>query len=230
MRRAIDAGGELMERAGGTTFALQYLLDGEDRPAAIAAGEPTAGHRMLLKQCATSSSVMLTGQADVLIANAHPRDHDLWQAFKCIANTRAAARPGGVIVALARCEAGLGEMPVPRWPLSARWTRRIVRSLAPAGVASLLTRLVPHLAGDAAFFVRLALHTLHRNPLLLVSPALHEAGARFPGLEVFGRAEDAFAAARRLLGAGPQRVVVFPAGGTTYPIFPLRPARRGAPA
>ena len=218
MRRAIDAAGQMLDAAGGTTFSVQYLLDEQDRPHAIAAGDVLPVHRMLRKRCSVDCGLVVGGQADVVIANAHPRDFDLWQCLKSIPNTMWAARPSGVILCLARCEAGLYGMKVPPWPISPTWTRRLVRLIGPEAVSSLLARVSPTMAGDAAFFVRLAAHTLARNPIVMVSPSLHAAGASFPGLRIVGSVADGVAAARRRLGEGVQRVVVFPAGGVTYPI------------
>jgi len=218
MRAAIDAGGQLVDAAGGRSFSVQFLLDAADRPASIAAGEVLPVHRMLQKQCSVSCGVMTSGRADVLIANAYPRDFDLWQCFKCIPNTLWAVRPNGVVVCLARCEAGLYGMKVPPWPLSPTWTRRLFRLLGPQTISALLPRLVPSLAGDAAFFVRLGAQTLCRNPIIMVSPALHAAGASFPGLRVVPTVSEAVRVADRLLPSGSRRVAVFPAGGVTFPI------------
>jgi hypothetical protein len=182
---------------------------------------------MLAKQCAVSCGVVTGPAADVLITNAHPRDFDLWQCFKCIPNTMWAARPNGVIICLARCEAGLYGMKVPAWPLGPGWTRRLFRLLGPETISSLLTRLVPSLAGDAAFFVRLAVQTLCRNPVLMVSPALHAAGLRFPGLPVLASMDEAVDATEAMLQGGSRRVVVFPSGGTTFPVAGAAP---GEPA
>jgi hypothetical protein len=100
--------------------------------------------------------------------------------------------------------------------------------LGPGPLSNLVMRLIPRLGGEAAFFVRLATHALHRNPILMVSPALHAAGVRFPGMDVFGTMEQAVAAAEAILGRGPQRVIVFPSGGTTYPApAALAPAAPG---
>ena len=218
MRVAIDAGGQLADEAGGKTFAVQYLLDESDRPASIAAGEVLPTHRMLAKQCAVSCGVVTPAPADVVITNAHPRDFDLWQCFKCIPNTMWAARPNGVIICLARCEAGLYGMKIPPWPLSPAWTRRLLRLVGPEALSSLLTRLSPGLGGDAGFFVRLGAQTLCRNPILMVSPALYASGGSFPGLKVLASLEQAVERADRILPDGPRRVIVFPAGGITFPI------------
>jgi len=218
MRRMIDAAGALLDRRHGETFAVQYLLDGKDMPVFIAAGEVLPTHRMMAKQCSVACGVVVDQRADVLITNAHPRDFDLWQSFKSIANTRWAVRRNGVIICLARCPAGVGGMDIPSWPVSPAWTRRIVRWMTPAGISSLATRLVPRLAGDAAFFVRMATQTIARNPIFMVSPNLYDAGMKFPGVPIFPGVDDAIAAAGQYLGPGPQRVVVFPAGGTTFPV------------
>ncbi len=227
MRAAIDAAGGMVDSAGGRTFAIQYLLDERDRPTSIAVGEVIPAHQMLLKQCSVACGIVTAGTADVLITNAHPRDFDLWQCFKCIPNTLWAARPNGVILCLARCEAGLYGMRVPPWPLSPAWTRRLLRLLGPETLTGLLTRLMPSLAGDAAFFVRLAAQTLCRNPILMVSPALHASGGSFPGLAVLASVADAVAAADRLLPERSRRVVVFPAGGVTFPIPAPHPTAKG---
>ncbi len=226
MRTAIDAGGKLLDEYNGVTFAVHYMLDDHDRPVHIGAGDPISTQRMLAKQCSIACGIITPPPlADVLITNAYPRDFDLWQSFKAVANTRWAARPGGVIICLSRCEAGLNGMDPPKWPVSAAWTRRIVRWLGPEALCSLLMRMVPSLAGDAGFFVRMGLQTIHRNPIFLVAKSLHETGANFPGLELFATPEDAFAAADKLLGEGPQRVTVFPAGGTTFPVPTTGPIR-----
>ena len=231
MRAAIDAAGRRLEAAGGKTFAVQYILDNQDLPAFIATGEVTPAQRMLAKQCSVACGVVTSAPADVLIVNAHPRDRDLWQSFKCIGNTRWAVRPNGVIICLARCPAGMEGMNVPRWPLSPAWTRRIIRLLGPDALHSMVTRLLPRLAGDAGFFIRLATRTLHRNPIYLVCPALCESARQFPGLGLFAAPEDAFAAADHLLKGEAQRVTVFPNGGITFPIpgsGARRPAGKGA--
>ncbi|MHC4562999.1 MAG: lactate racemase domain-containing protein [Planctomycetota bacterium] len=220
MRRAIDAGGQLLDRTHGTTFAVQYLLDDNNRPSFIGTGEVGPAQQMLAKQCSVASGVLIEKPADVLIVNAYPRDADLWQSFKGLANTRWALRPGGVLICLTRCEAAMQGMQVPRWPINPAWMRRLMQWLGAETISSLVLRLVPRLAGDAAFFVRMACQTLHRNPLIMVSPILHATGGKFPGLELFPDTSGAVELTEELLGPGAKRVIVFPTGGTTFPIPP----------
>ena len=168
MRAVIDAGGKLVDEFSGASFAIQFLLDAGDAPSIIAAGEVTAAQQMLAKKCSVACGVLTESPADVLITNAHPRDLDLWQGFKCIANTLWAARPNGIVICTARCEGGLHGVKPITWPLNPVWTRRIVRALGPEAISSLLMRLVPRLGSDAAFFVRMALQTIRRNTIFMV--------------------------------------------------------------
>ena len=229
MRTVIDAAGQIVDRQG-KSFAVQYVLDDGDRPTFIAAGEMIAAQQMLAKRCAVACGVLLERTADVVVVNAYPRDCDLWQSFKGIANTRWAAREGGVILCFARCDQGMHGMDVPHWPLLGwRTARGLVRLLGSETLAGLITRLAPNLAGDAAFFVRLALQAIRRNVIFMISPALAATGRTFPGLRIFADPAEAIAQARKILGDSPQRVVVFPMGGTTYPVLPGSAAEPSPP-
>jgi len=94
----------------------------------------------------------------------------------------------------------------------------MVRRLGSDLISGLLCRIMPRLAGDAGFFIRLAAQTIHRNHILMVSPGLCRSGVKFPGMHILEDMDQAIAAAEAILGRGPQRVVVFPAGGVTYPV------------
>jgi len=219
MRRMIDAAGDLVDRAGGRTFAVQYILGVDDLPAAMASGDLRLGQQMLAKQCAAAMGIVVDAPADIVITNAWPRDYDMWQAFKCIANTAAAVRPNGVICALAHCPAGLNMGRI-RWPLSPHWTRRLIRMIGVQGIVSMLRRLRPGTHGEAHFFIQLAIQTIYRNPVLLHAPELTRRGESFPGLPLYDTPEALFDAADARLGAkGSRRVIVFTAGGTSYPVL-----------
>ena len=217
MRAVIDRVGRLIDARHGETFSVQYLLDGDDLPVCPTAGEPLAVHRQLARTCGEVCGFDQQAQADILITNAHPRDHDLWQCFKCIPNTCWAARPGGVVICLARCPSGLNEMKSMPWPLSATATRRLVRAMGAGTISSIMDPLVRRLAGDSQWFLLLATQILARNPLLMVSPKLAADGVRFPGIGLYATVDQALAEAGRLLGGGPQRVAVCPAGGASFP-------------
>jgi len=219
MRGMIDAAAPLVDAAGGRTFAVQYLLDSRDMPYSMVAGDIGQGQQMLAKQCAAASGIVMESQADVVIANAHPRDYDLWQCFKCIPNTHWAARKGGAIIVLARCPAG-ANMGRIRWPLSPKWTRRLVRAAGVKGIVSSVRRLMPGVNPEAHFFVQIAAETIYRNPILMYAPEILRRGQTFPGLPLYDDLAAVFRAADEALGEGSRRVAIFPSGGVTYPVLP----------
>ena len=220
MREVIDAAGVLIDQSSGKSFAVQYLLDEHGQPASITAGEPIATQRMLARQCSVACGIVIGQPADVLITNAHPRDFDLSQSVKCIANTRAAVRPGGVILALVSAQVGLREASIPAWPVGPGWTRRLVRMLGPQAVCSLARRLAPALALDAQPYLHLAVQMLYRNPIVLFAPFLQQSGILLPGVHVLATLEQAIAAVDSLLPGRPElRTIAFPAGGGTFPIL-----------
>lgn len=218
MRQMIDQVGELVDAYHGRTFAVQYVLDASDSPSAMVAGDLRLGQQMLAKQCAAAAGVVVDAPADIVITNAWPRDYDLWQAFKCIPNTAPAVRANGVIIALARCPAGLNmdEMKV---GLSPKWIRRIIRWIGVKRIVSLMRRFAPGVNPEAHFFIKLAAETIHRNPILMYAPEIVRRGQKFPGLPMYDDLAAAFAVADRLLGPGGRRVVVFTAGGVSYPVL-----------
>ena len=105
------------------------------------------------------------------------------------------------------------------WPLSPAWTRRLVRLLGPGAICSILGPVVRRLAGDSQWVLQLATQLLARNPILMVSPQLLADGVRFPGIGLYATVEEALAQADRLLGPGPRRVALCPAGGGSFPRY-----------
>jgi len=225
MRRLIDAAGATVDAAGGASFGVQYVLDMDDRLTSIAAGDVAACQRMLAKSCAGGYGMLIDAPADVVIADAHPRDFDLWQSFKTLANTVWAARPGGVVLCATRCAGGVN-MPTLSLPIRPSWVRRAVRLLGAEALSSMMIRLAPSLSADGAFFARLALQILRRNMVGMISPTLARSARKMVGLPLWAEAGEAFAAAEAALPPGPKRVIVFPAGGVSYPIVRRRPLAR----
>jgi lactate racemase len=222
MRSAIDAAGVLLDQRQGRSFAAQYLLDAAGLPTSIVTGEVIPTQRMLAKQCAVACGVVTGAPADVLITNAHPRDFDLCQSLKCIANTRWAVRPGGVIFCLTDTRIALRDMRLPTWPIGPVWTRRALRLVGAEAVCSLARRLAPGLAEDADPYFRWAASVLHRNPIVMYAPFLADAKLNLPGIRLEEDIDQAISRVEELLPAGRIRVNAFPSGGSTFPILPER--------
>ncbi|MDD4889586.1 MAG: lactate racemase domain-containing protein [Phycisphaerae bacterium] len=214
MRQEIDRLGEFLD---GVTFAVQLMLDERHQPIAVSAGEPIAAQRALAAQGSRRFGVALPGLADLLVANSFPLEYDLWQGFKCIANTLFAARDGGVIVAMLKADHGSNGMKIPKWTVSRKLLRTVLRFTGREGLLSLLGRLLPQVNDEAKFFARFCLGTISRNDVLLYAPTLVAEGVRFPGLELYDNLPAVWARARELLGGAPN-VTVFGRGGVCYPL------------
>jgi len=218
MRRLIDKAGKLLDSINGISFSIQYILDMKGDISQVATGDVITCHRMLAKRCSAACGIVLDAPADIVITSAYPRDFDLWQSFKCIANTCWAAREDGVIICLSRCPGGVN-MPMVSSPISPKRIRQIVRLIGANALSSIIMRLVPSISSDAVFFLRIALQILQRNTIMMVSPTLAKADAKIPGLYLFNSPADAIAAAEALLGKGDKRTIIFPAGGISYPVL-----------
>ena len=218
MRRLIDKAGKLVDSIHGISFSIQYILDMKGDISQVATGDVITCHRMLAKRCSATCGIVLDAPGDIVITSAYPRDFDLWQSFKCIANTCWAAREDGVIICLSRCPGGVN-MPMVSSPISPKRIRQIVRLIGANALSSIIMRLVPSISSDAVFFLRIALQILQRNTIMMVSPTLAKADAKIPGLYLFNSPADAIAAAEALLGKGDKRTIVFPAGGISYPVL-----------
>lgn len=215
MRQEIDALGGFLD---GVTFAVQLLLDERHQPVAVSAGDPVAAQRALAEQAVGRFAVATPGPADLLVTNSAPLNYDLWQGFKCIANTLFAAREGGVVVAMLKADHGSNGMKLPSWHISQRLLKAILRFIGRDGLLSLLGRLVPQINDEAKFFARFCLGTLARNHVLLYAPTLVAEGIRFPGIELYDSLPAVWARAAALLGPRTPNVTVFGQGGVCYPL------------
>jgi nickel-dependent lactate racemase len=96
-------------RLSGLRFILNVALDKQKRIIAAFAGDPVEAH---LAGCRFVEEAMSVDAqpADIVITsnNGYPLDRNLYQVVKGIDNASAAAKEGGVIIAVARCMDGVG--------------------------------------------------------------------------------------------------------------------------
>jgi nickel-dependent lactate racemase len=212
MRLDLEEGGALLRKP---FFIVNAILDSSLRIVRVVAGDGVAAHREGARTSAQMCGVKIPGMADVVIANSYPMDLDLRQGLKALANTAGAVRPGGLLITLIRAEEGVGHMgPAKRAQLG----RRSLKLLAP-----LLLQLIPRTRGakqgeEFKFFTYFALQALRRNDLLVYAPSIPaEFATSAPTVEFAGTLEEMWTITRRKF-PGKAKVLVFPAGGATYPI------------
>jgi len=101
----------------GVDFILNVVLDNEHRIAAVYAGDVFQAHRMGCEYVHRRGTVIIPAPADIVIASAggYPKDINFYQAHKALENAKYFVRPGGIIILVAECREGVGNLKMERW-------------------------------------------------------------------------------------------------------------------
>jgi len=185
VRRGME---EIADRAG-LRFIVNVVLDGGGRPYGYFCGDPRAAFRA---GCEASRSLCAAEveRADIVVADSHPFDIDLWQACKAVSVAELVVRPGGTVVLVTPCPEGLSRH-APRiretgYLPASEVVRRVecgeIRDLATACHLMSLGRI------------------LERGELLVVSPGLAPDLCREVGLRSAAGVQEAVRTARARLG------------------------------
>ena len=213
MRLDLEEAGRMVKPP---VFAVNAVINDKLQIVRMVSGDAVAAHREGIKTSAAIFGVKVPGEADLVIANSRPMDQDLRQGLKALANTIRAMKPGGAILTLVRANEGVGVFGLADRKLMSRGLLQVV--------APLLVRAVPRLklksmGEENRFFLYFALQAMRRGLLLAYAPTIPGATkGNLPFLLFQDSPEAAIAAARRRLPARAE-VLVFPFGGSTYPIL-----------
>jgi len=212
---------DLEEAAGmlkAPVFVVNTLLNCELKVLRVVCGHPVQAHREGVLTSSQIYGAAIPSLADVVISNSQPMDQDLRQGVKALANTVRAMRPGGVMLTCIRAEQGVGVFGLANRKLPVG--RKALKLLAP-----LILLLVSHLklkgmGEEDRFFLYFALQAMRRGDLLVYAPTIPlETRANLPFVTFVESPEEGLAFARAKF---PRKasVLVFPNGGSTYPILP----------
>jgi nickel-dependent lactate racemase len=199
-------------------FIINAVLNSALQVVKVVAGHPIQAHRAGTRTSAEIYGVQIPAQADIVITDSNPMDSDLRQGVKALANTVRAVRRGGVVITLVKAEEGVGVFGLAnrKLPLG----KRALHAAAP-----LLLPLVPRLklkglGEEDKFFLYFALQAMRHATLLMYAPTIPVATqANLPFVDFVNEAQQAVELARQRFPAT-ARVLVFPHGGSTYPILP----------
>ncbi|MGC9347067.1 MAG: nickel-dependent lactate racemase [Anaerolineae bacterium] len=197
-------------------FIVNAVLNSALDVVQVVSGDPIAAHREGARVSASIYGARVEAPADVVMASSHPMDQDLRQGSKALANTIRAVRRGGTQIILMRAEEGLGVFGLAdrKLPLG----RGGLRLLAP-----LLVRLIPRLKlgdmpHDQRFYLYFALQSMRHCTTIVYAPTVPvEARAGLPFVVFVDSVEEALALARQRHPDA--QVLVFPHGGSTYPVL-----------
>jgi nickel-dependent lactate racemase len=98
---------ERIARQAGLRFIVNVVMDAHDRVVHVVAGDLTAAHRRGAELSREIYGIPLPAAADIVVAESHPAEYDLWQAAKGIYSADLAVRRGGVVILLTLCPHGV---------------------------------------------------------------------------------------------------------------------------
>ncbi len=215
MRMDLEECGRMLKPA---VFIVNAILNSALEVVQIVSGDPIGAHRAGVGVSASIYGVPVAAPADVIITDSHPMDQDLRQGVKALANTIRAVKPGGVMLTLVKADEGVGVFGLANQKLPIG--RNMLKLLAP-----LLLPRIPHLklsgiGEEDRFFLYFALQAMRYADLLFYGPTIpQEIHERLPFVTFVNTIEEGLQRARRRYPAQ-AKVLIFPYGGSTYPILP----------
>ncbi len=200
---------EMVEAAGmvNLDFIVDVIFGSDEGVAKVVVGEAEAAHAEGRAFWDERFQVPLEGPADLVIASVggHPKDIDLYQAYKGAYNAMRAVREGGMVVLVAACPDGVG---------NATFTDWIMRSRSPADVLEIFNEEGFRLGGHKAVYLA---RDLNRASIHLYSEMDDRLVERF-FLTPIKDLQDVIRIARDRFGDG-FRALVMPHAADTFPVL-----------
>jgi lactate racemase len=192
----------------GVDFIVDAVVDDAGAVSTVVVGDVEAAHATGRAAWDARFRVEIPERADLVVVSpgGHPRDIDLYQAYKGLYNAMRAVRDGGLVLWVAACPGGLGH------PVFADWMARAAR---PADVLRLFEEEGFVLGGHKAVFL---MRDLERAQIVLCSE-LDDEVVRGVFLEPLADPTGITALARARLGED-FRALVLPQGTETFPVLP----------
>lgn len=91
----------------GLDFIVNVVLDGNEDPAQVVAGDPVKAHRKGVEAASRIFVREIPQLADVVIVEAYPADIDYWQGIKALAYAQHGVKEGGTVILVAGFSEGI---------------------------------------------------------------------------------------------------------------------------
>jgi lactate racemase len=91
----------------GLKWIINTIQDGSGRLIEVVTGDPIQAYRTGAKRSFEIYQSKLPQEADIVIADSHPYDSDLWLAAKGIYASELAVKQGGVVILITLCQEGV---------------------------------------------------------------------------------------------------------------------------
>ncbi len=189
----------------GVDFLLNVVLDEHKQIIHAVAGDLVKAHRAGCRYLDGVYRCEIREQADIVIVSqgGAPKDLNLYQTQKALANAELAVKQGGIIILVGACPEGPGSQIFEDWMRQAENVDQIMERIQKEFVIG---------GHKAASFAR----ALKRARILLVS-GLDKELVKEMFMEPFDHVQEAYDAAVKEKGQD-ARVIVMPYGGSTLPV------------
>ncbi len=203
---------------GREVFIVNAAMNEEAEPTRFFCGDPVKAHRAGELFIEEVAGLDVPEQADVVLTNSYPMEPDLRQSAKCLGNTLAACRPGGIMMGCLKCETGLGEMPLAKKTLPYSVMRTLLKLIGKNRVLSLVQKAKKGEPVEEIFLGHFGLQMMRRNHLYLFSDSDKlppDVGRKMGLARSFTDTRRLVAAAEKTAPRGAS-VWIVPYGGGTY--------------
>jgi nickel-dependent lactate racemase len=214
MRLDLEEGAKML---GKEIFIVNAVTNEDLEICAFFGGDPIAAHRAGVKFSQSLSERPVAEPADVVIVASNPMNADLRQSMKCVGNIQASARPGGLIICLAECRHGIGDVTMPPSSLPNGMLRFVLKMVGRNKILGMVDRARKDAGIEERFLSHFSAQLARRNKIFVYSRKLPPDTGKRAGIFVqFDSVEKMLKSARH---AAPRnaRVLVYPYGGSTYP-------------
>lgn len=192
-------------------FILNVVLNENKEIVYAAAGHYVEAHREGCRFLDRLYKVEIEEKADIVIASqgGYPKDLNLYQTQKALANAQFAVKDGGIIILAGSCGEGMGEKVFEEWMQEAKAPGELIRRIEKdfrlgghkaAAIAMVLEKAEIYLVSEIEEGV---VRSIFMHPYHTVQEAL----------------ADALSVAERQSGDGRASIIIMPCAGSTLPII-----------
>ena len=200
---------EQVAQRAGLEWIINTIQDGSGTLIKVVAGDPIQAYRTGAQRSLEIYQSKLPQEADIIIADSHPYDSDLWLAAKGIYAAELAVRQGGVVILITLCPEGVS----PSHPEVLEWGYQTFEEIDEKVHQGKIQKLTA-----AAHLVHVGRVIKERARGILVCPGISKMETEKLGFLYTQEPQEALEIAFSLLGRD-AKVAVLQRGGEILPII-----------
>jgi len=200
---------ERVAKKVGLKWTINTIQDGSGRLIEVVAGDPAQAYRTGAKRSFEVYQSQLPQEADIVIADSHPYDSDLWVTAKGIYAAELAVKQGGVVILITLCPEGVSPSHPEVLELGYQTFEEVDQKVR-QGVIKKLT--------VAAHLVHVGRVIKERARGIMVCPGISKEEKERLGFLHAGNPQEALDIAFSLMG-GDAKVAVLRRGGEILPVI-----------